>query len=105
MTTTCKKCGTPASQDQAFCAKCGAVIGMEGPNRPAQAPPNMARTIAIKDFKLPQLPKKAKPPTRDAGHKAGTANENSNSLLFVLLGFLAVLVIGGLILLLVYFLL
>ena len=78
---------------------------MEGPKRPSKPPPNMARTIAVKDFKLPQQPKKAKPPTRDTGNKAGTANENSNSLLFVLLGFLAVLVIGGVILLVVYFLL
>ena len=123
MTTTCKKCGAPASEDQAFCAKCGAVIGMDAPKR-SETPPNLARTIVAGDYKLPPLPKK-QPAQRSARKGRGddegdsrksraslasarpdrrTAEKGSrNSALLVVVGFLAVLVFGGLLFLLLYF--
>jgi hypothetical protein len=117
MNTTCKKCGAPASGEQAFCAKCGAVLGMEGaPKKPD--PPNLARTIVGQNFKLPPLPKKptaqvagaqtkgpaGAPRLKPQATKESSEREHS-SVLLVLVGFLAVLLVGGILLILLYFLL
>lgn len=131
MNTTCTKCGATASEDQAFCAKCGAVIGVKGaaaPKRPTP-PANLGRTmVAGKDFQMPAFHKKpATPPApKDAGPQAGAAQApgraqaspppppqnrptpapekpRGNSALLVIAGFVAVLLVGGLLLLLLYF--
>ena len=130
MATTCKKCGATATGDQAFCPKCGAVIGMEAAPNP-DPPPNLAATVVGQRFNVPK-PKPTPPPAppaptkpssasaegaggpaprpeppRDAGaarHAVVAADGKSGSklVLLVVAGFIAVMLIGGLLLVLLY---
>ncbi len=132
MATTCKKCGATATGDQAFCPKCGAVIGMEAAPNP-NTPPDLGATVVGQRFNVPPpKPKPTPPPTppapatpssasavgaggaatrpeppRDAGaarHAVVAADGKSGSklVLLVVAGFIAVMLIGGFLLVLLY---
>lgn len=58
MQTLCQKCGTPAASDQAFCSRCGAVLGMA--DDAGGAAPDLAATMVGK--KLPITPPPPRPP-------------------------------------------
>ncbi len=120
MAMTCKKCGTPATEDQAFCSKCGAVIGMEGAPPKQDRSPNFAATMVGKAYTPPPPPKPETPPapTERAGSAARApeparhpvsppppVSGGSNTTLLVIIGFVVVLLIGGVLLLLLYFML
>ena len=124
MAMTCKKCGTPATEDQAFCAKCGAVLGMNTAPPPSTDEPNFAATIVGGGFKPPPRPPaptpkerapvapapapppptpRPEPPRPVTGTSTAGAGGSSNTILFVIIGFIAVLLLGGLALVLLYF--
>ena len=117
METRCQKCGTPAQPDQAFCSKCGAVIGMSDAGQGRDDPSvNMAATIVGAKFPFPPpSPRPASAPPQPAQNRPETLPPpspvqsssvvapppaRSNTLLFVVIGFLAVLLVGGLLILL-----
>ena len=99
MENRCQRCGTPATSEQAFCAKCGAVIGMADTGRgPGQSLPNLAATVVGK--KLPGEKPAPPPAARPRSAAPRAASRGSNSWLLAIIGFVAVLVVGGLLVLL-----
>jgi predicted nucleic acid-binding Zn ribbon protein len=117
METKCQKCGAPANTDQAFCSKCGAVIGMSDTEQKRGDDWNLAATMVGQ--KLPPPSSAAANPTvmRPAytGSPAPTPPaqtpqwtpppppaRTSNAMLLAIIGFVAVLLIGGLLILLFY---
>src|SRR5689334_22654445 len=67
MQTTCHKCGNPVSADQAFCSKCGAVVGMSDTAQGGEEW-NMAATMVGKSLPTtPARPSAAAPqPARES---------------------------------------
>lgn len=115
MEDTCKRCGSPVSSDQAFCPKCGAVIGMSDAGRKDDdASWDMAATMVGK--KLPSTPSAHRPPPPPAAPRGAaeqpaaaavqaTAAKGSNAALLLIVGFVAVLFIGALLILLLWLIL
>jgi hypothetical protein len=68
METKCQKCGAAASDEQAFCSKCGAVLGMGDAGQPREdSPPNLAATVVGKfPFTPPTKPASQPPPPKPA---------------------------------------
>ena len=105
MEKRCEKCDSPVGAEQAFCATCGAVIGM-----------NMGATQAGGGWDLASTvvgPHSSTPPQRSTGERRARpsrpetappppAPRKSNSVLLAVIGFVAVLLIGGLVILLLY---
>lgn len=108
MEKRCQKCDSPVGADQAFCATCGAVIGM-----------NLGKTQAGGGWDLASTlvgPHSSTPPQRSTAERAARPSrpetprpqpapaprKSSNSLLLAVIGFVAVLLIGGLVVLLLY---
>jgi hypothetical protein len=123
MEVKCQKCGASVSADQAFCSKCGAVVGMGDSRQKSGDDWNMAATMVGK--KMPTTPEANRPtavrpatPSEPARASAPPPQRvytqpqppaptpaparSSNALLYVIIGFIAVLLIGGLLALLVY---
>ena len=109
MEKRCEKCDSPVGAEQAFCATCGAVIGMNLGTTQAGAGWDLASTVVG--------PHAGKPPQRStAERRAHTTRPESappqpaqpapqkggSSLLLAVIGFVAVLLIGGLVVLLLY---
>ena len=132
MQQSCQKCGAEVKAEQAFCSKCGAVVGMgDAAARKGGDEWDMASTFVSKkpgtaplqrpgvtgERARPITDERARPstgeraaaaPTTDATaparHDATAAKpaRGGNTLLFALIGFVAVLIAGGLLILLLY---
>jgi len=116
METRCQKCGAALAADQAFCSKCGAVVGMGDAGRNQGDDWNLAATVVGK--KMPRTPPPrpspsgasaqpartsaaARKPAAEAPAPPASARGFSPALLAVI-GFAVVLIIGGLLILLFY---
>jgi hypothetical protein len=104
MEMRCQKCGAGVGADQAFCPRCGAVVGMSGAAPRRDEGWDMAATMVGQ-----QLPPAARPrpsverPSQAALDAAAPpAQKGGNTVLLAVIGFVAVLLIGGLLILLLY---
>ncbi len=101
METRCQKCGAAVGAEQAFCPKCGAVVGMSGAAPRRDEGWDMAATVVGQ-----QPPATARP--RPSAERAALpaqpapARKGGNTVLLAVIGFVAVLAIGGLLILLLY---
>jgi zinc-ribbon domain len=125
MDTSCQKCGAALTADQAFCSKCGAVVGMGDAGQNQGGDWNLAATMVGKKLPPNKTPRPtpsgaaaqpARPaappqPARPSGAArtpaAGVAAQPAPSrgvspTLLAVIGFVVVLVIGGLLILLFY---
>jgi hypothetical protein len=122
MEQTCQKCGAKVSTEQAFCSKCGAVVGMgDADARGRREEWDMASTFVNKKSGTAPLPRRptgeravpatgervgppaapgpvASPPAAPAAKPA----RGGNTLLIALIGFVAVLIAGGLLIFLFF---
>lgn len=123
MEMRCQKCNAPVNADQAFCSKCGAVVGMSDTAQKGDEW-NMAATMVGKKIPIPEssrpsvvkqsppadAPRPAPPPQHaytPAPQQPPTpqpqpARSSSNAMLLAVIGLVAVLLIGGLLALLFY---
>lgn len=107
METSCQKCGAALAADQAFCSKCGAVVGMGDAGQNPATEWNLAATMVGK--KMPPTPPPrptpsgapARTPAGEVSAQPTPARGFSPTLLAVI-GFVVVLLIGGLLILLFY---
>ncbi|HEV7891425.1 MAG TPA: zinc ribbon domain-containing protein [Pyrinomonadaceae bacterium] len=119
MQQSCQKCGAEVNPEQAFCSKCGAVVGMGDARaggdewdmastfvskKPGDAPLHRpaatgerARSVTADRAATPAAPDSAPTPA-----PAPTPARGSNTMLFALIGFVAVLIVGVLLILLFY---
>jgi hypothetical protein len=121
MQQSCQKCGAEVTPEQAFCSKCGAVVGMGDAGaraggdewdmastfvskKPGDAPLHRpgatgerARPVTAERAAQPAAPESAPTPA-----PAPTPARGSNTKLFALIGFVAVLIVGVLLILLFY---
>lgn len=122
MQQTCQKCGAEVNAEQAFCSKCGAVVGMgDAAAREGGDEWDMASTfVSKKPGKAPQhrpsttgerarpvtadraAPPAAPAPAQTPAPAAKPADGGGNSRLYALIGFVAVLIVGVLLILLFY---
>ena len=116
METRCKKCGEPVGRDQAFCPNCGAVVGMAdadatrdegelqttmiGRQKPS-APPRPVTAPRAAYAQAPPAANAVETPARVQAPPAQAARGGNTARLAVI-GLVAVLLIGGLLLLLFY---
>ncbi|MFL6257589.1 MAG: zinc-ribbon domain-containing protein [Pyrinomonadaceae bacterium] len=105
MEKRCHKCGSPVGAEQAFCPTCGAVIGMSEAAPRADGGWDLASTVVGQQ--QPATPPRASAErrahqTRPEAAPQQPAPRKSNAMLLALIGFVAVLLIGGLIILLLY---
>jgi hypothetical protein len=106
MEMRCQKCGTPVGGEQAFCPKCGAVVGMADAGASRDEGELEATMVGRK---LPPTPPPRPatapraayaPQAAHAGAAPAQAPRGGNTVLLAVIGFVAVLLIGGLLLLL-----
>lgn len=108
MEKRCHKCGSPVGAEQAFCPTCGAVIGMSDAAPRADGGWDLASTVVGKQ----QPPTTPPPPRSTAERRANPTRPEAappqptprkgNSMFLAIIGFVAVLLIGGLVVLLLY---
>src|SRR5215207_4677658 len=105
MEKRCHKCDSPVGADQAFCPTCGAVIGMNLGATQAGGGWDLASTVVGPHASTPPQRSTAERRARPSGPEAKPpqpAPRKSNSVLLAVIGFVAVLLVGGLVLLLLY---
>src|ERR671920_489384 len=109
MEKRCQKCDSPVGADQAFCATCGAVIGMNLGATQAGGGWDLASTVVGPHSSTPpqrSTAERGAPPSRPESAPPQPAppapQKGGNSLLLAIIGFVAVLLIGGLVVLLLY---
>jgi hypothetical protein len=116
MEQICQKCGATVNTEQAFCSKCGAVVGMGEAPRKGGDEWDMASTFVSKKSgtaPLPQRPpataERVMPAALDApgpahtdAHAATPARGGNNTTLYAVMGFVVVLLVGGLLIILFY---
>jgi hypothetical protein len=100
MEQRCQKCGESVGAEQAFCPACGAVIGMNLGSTQVGGGWDMASTMVGK--KVPTTPPRSSAerrahPTRPEAPPPPPAPRKSNTVLLAVIGFLAVLLVGGLV--------
>jgi hypothetical protein len=105
MEKRCDKCDSPVGAEQAFCATCGAVIGMNLGKTQAGGGWDLASTVVGPQAGTPprSTAERRAPPSRPEAPKpqpAPAPRKRNNTLLLAVIGFVAVLLIGGLVLLL-----
>jgi hypothetical protein len=114
METRCQKCGAALAADQAFCSKCGAVVGMGDAGQSQGGEWNLAATVVGK--KLPTTPRASPSGAAAQPERSGAADYRPagqvsaqpapgggfSPTLLAVIGFVVVLVIGGLLILLFY---
>jgi len=105
MEKRCDKCDSPVGADQAFCPTCGAVIGMNLGTTQAGGGWDLASTVVGPHASTPprSTGERRAPPTRPEAPKpppAPAPRKGSNTILLAVIGFVAVLLIGGLVILL-----
>lgn len=103
MEKRCQKCNSPVGAEQAFCPTCGAVIGMNLGTTQAGGGWDLASTLVGKQQPnaptRPSAERRAHPTRPEA---APPAPRKGNTLLLAVIGFAAVLLVGGLVVLLLY---
>jgi hypothetical protein len=105
MEKRCQKCDSPVGADQAFCATCGAVIGMNLGTTQAGGGWDLASTVVgPQSSTAPQRStgERRAQPSRPEAAPPQPAPRKRNSLILAVIGFVAVLLIGGLVVLLLY---
>jgi hypothetical protein len=109
MEKRCQKCDSPVGAEQAFCATCGAVIGMNLGTTQAGGGWDLASTVVGPHSSTPPQRSTAERSARPSRPEAAVApppqpapRKSSNSLVLAVIGFVAVLLIGGLVVLLLY---
>ncbi|HEY0169536.1 MAG TPA: zinc ribbon domain-containing protein [Pyrinomonadaceae bacterium] len=102
MDTRCQKCGAGLAADQAFCPKCGAVVGMSAAAPRRGEGWDMAATVVGQQ--LPPAATRPRPSAERPSHDAQSAPapKGGSAVLLAVIGFVAVLIIGGLLILLLY---
>src|SRR5215217_6448102 len=105
MEKRCQKCDSPVGAEQAFCATCGAVIGMNMGATQAGGGWDLASTVVGKQ--QPSTPQRSTAerhahPSRPEAAPPEAPLRKGNPVLLAVIGFVAVLLIGGLVLLLLY---
>lgn len=107
METSCQKCGAALAADQAFCSKCGAVVGMGDAGQNPATEWNLAATMVGK--KMPPTPPPRPTPSSAAARTPAdevsaqpTPARGFSPTLLAVIGFVVVLLIGGLLILLFY---
>ena len=108
MEQRCQKCGASVGAEQACCPACGAVIGMNMGTTQVGGGWDLASTV---------VGQHAPTPSRSTGERRGSrpsrpetpppaapepAPRKGNSMLLAIIGFVAVLLIGGLVILFLY---
>ena len=101
METRCQKCGAGLVAGQAFCPKCGAVVGMSGAAPRRGEGWDMAATVVGQQLPPPRPRPSAERPSHVAQGAPAPA-KSGNAVLLAVIGFVAVLLIGGLLVLLLY---
>jgi uncharacterized OB-fold protein len=102
METRCQKCGAGLGADQAFCPKCGAVVGMSAAApRPGEGW-DMAATVVGQQ--MPPAATRTRPSAERPSHAAQgqAAPKRGNAVLLAVIGFVAVLAVAALVILLLY---
>jgi hypothetical protein len=106
MEKRCQKCDSPVGAEQAFCATCGAVIGMNLGKTQAGGGWDLASTLVGPHASTPpqrSTGERRVQPSQPEGPKPPPApQKGGNSLLLAVIGFVAVLLIGCLVMLLLY---
>jgi hypothetical protein len=114
MQQTCQKCGAEVNSEQAFCSKCGAVVGMGEAPRKGGDEWDMASTFVSKKSGTAPLPgrppataERVMPAALDApgpadADAATPARGGNNTMVYAVVGFVVVLLVGGLLILLFY---
>jgi hypothetical protein len=106
METRCQKCDAPADTEQPFCSKCGAVVGMSDAGQSRGEGWDMAATVVGQKLPPMSQPRSsaAAQPSRpvQADAPPAPATRGGNTVLLAVIGFVAVLLIGGLLILLLY---
>lgn len=123
MEQTCQKCGATVNSEQAFCSKCGAVVGMGDSEKRAGEEWDLASTFVAKkpgtaplphrppataERELPSAvdaPSPARPDvpvSAPASAPAPAPSRGSNTMLYAVVGFFVVLLVGGLLILLFF---
>ena len=103
MEKRCQKCGAAVGAEQVFCPSCGAVIGMNLGTTQAGSGWDMASTVVGQQ--LPSTPSRSSAErrahqTRPEATRPQPAPRKVNTVLLAVIGFVAVLLIGGLLILL-----
>ena len=105
METRCQKCGAGIAPDQAFCPRCGAVVGMSAAAASRRDEDDMASTMMGRQ----SPPTAARRPTAERAAQAVESDVPhlrrgplGNTVRLAVIGFVAVLLIGGLLVLLLY---
>ena len=104
MEKRCQKCDSPVGAEQAFCATCGAVMGMNLGTTQAGGGWDLASTIVGPHSSTPPraAAERRAHQTRPEAAPPQPAPRKGNSVLLAVIGFVAVLLIGGLVILLLY---
>ncbi|HEV2863254.1 MAG TPA: zinc ribbon domain-containing protein [Pyrinomonadaceae bacterium] len=112
MENKCHKCGAPVKTGEPFCGRCGAVVGMrDAAAKPDQSSPDFAATVVGKQpaKRRPTSPAITKERTVPADLAAATRPRpeagkggGGSSARYAVIGFVAVLLVGGLLLLLLW---
>lgn len=111
METRCQKCGAAVGAEQAFCQKCGAVVGMSAAADPQREEGwDLAATMTGRQRPQPasrtrpsaERPSHAPASAAAAAAATGPAPRRGNAVLLAVVGFVAVLALGGLVILLLY---
>jgi|SRR5918911_5022703 uncharacterized Zn finger protein (UPF0148 family) len=106
MEKRCDKCGSPVGAEQAFCPACGAVIGMNLGTTQAGGGWDLASTVVGQHSSTPPQRSTAERrahqtrPEAPKPQPAPAPRKGSNTVLLAVIGFVAVLIIGGLVILL-----
>lgn len=96
----CQKCGAGLAADQAFCPKCGAVVGMSAAAPRRGEGWDMAATVVGQQ--LPPAATRPRPSAERPSQPAQAAPKGGNVVLLAVIGFVAVLAIAALVILLLY---
>jgi hypothetical protein len=119
MELQCQKCGASVPSGESFCPRCGAVVGMTDTSQQSGGEFNMAATMVGKKLPTTPPPRPAQRPpaqTPQPAYPSASAPASypmqdapvqqpargSNTVLLAVIGFVAVLIIGGLLVFLIY---
>lgn len=115
MEMSCQKCGTAVAADQAFCPKCGAVVGMGDAGAEQGGDWNLAATMVGRKLKPQPSPKpqpsaaaaaparpSAPAPAAEVAPSAPPPARGTSATLLAVIAFAVVLVVGALLIFLFY---